>query len=304
MKRFLVNFIAFTFFVSLVYIALLLVWGKLLPSAFNLNLIVANNQSYTQVNLSEVKKFKDVDILFLGSSRAYGSFDTRFYQDKGLSVFNLGTIGQTPIQTKLLLHRYLEMLNPKRIVYEIAPMNLSSDGVESACDILANDLNDRHSLKMMVDKPHLKIINTGIFAFFNSFFNKDATPQSKRKKGKYCKGGFVFFESLRFKEKAMKEPLKKAEFDKNQLKSFKAIIDILKDKNIELMLVQVPFAKKRYAHYSNLNDLFDAKMESYSTYYNFNKLLNLKDSLHFRDATHLNQNGVDIFNAKLYLKLE
>jgi hypothetical protein len=40
-------------------------------------------------------------------------------------------------------------------------------------------------------------------------------------------------------------------------------------------------------------------MSSYSTYYNFNEKMTLNDSLHFYDANHLNQNGVELFNEKL-----
>ena len=40
-------------------------------------------------------------------------------------------------------------------------------------------------------------------------------------------------------------------------------------------------------------------MQSYGTYYNFNEMISLDDSLHFYDSHHLNQNGVNIFNAKL-----
>ena len=40
-------------------------------------------------------------------------------------------------------------------------------------------------------------------------------------------------------------------------------------------------------------------MTKYSTYYNFNKIVTLNDSLHFYDSHHLNQNGVEIFNKRL-----
>ena len=41
-------------------------------------------------------------------------------------------------------------------------------------------------------------------------------------------------------------------------------------------------------------------MRSYGLqYYNFNEIIQLDDSLDFYDAHHLNQNGVNKFNAKL-----
>jgi len=78
-----------------------------------------------------------VDILFLGSSHSYRGFNPQYFS--GYKTFNLGSSAQTPIQTNLLLKRYLHQLNPKTIVYEVYPISLSIDGVESSSDIIAND---------------------------------------------------------------------------------------------------------------------------------------------------------------------
>ena len=40
-------------------------------------------------------------------------------------------------------------------------------------------------------------------------------------------------------------------------------------------------------------------MQNYSSYYNFNTLIKFDDSLHFYDPQHLNQLGVETFNAEL-----
>jgi hypothetical protein len=53
-----------------------------------------------------------------------------------------------------------------------------------------------------------------------------------------------------------------------------------------------------YKSFSN-NDEFEDKIEKYGVYYNFNELIELDDRLHFYNAHHLNQNGVEIFNTKL-----
>jgi hypothetical protein len=124
---------------------------------------------YTRI--SDLKKYKNVDILFLGSSRAYRVFDTRIYAKQGYYSFNLGSSSQTPIQTKLLMKRYLKQLNPKLIVYAVDP-NAFSDGVESAMDIIANDKNDRESLKMLAKINHLKVFNTLIYGYYKDYIHK------------------------------------------------------------------------------------------------------------------------------------
>jgi len=52
------------------------------------------------------------------------------------------------------------------------------------------------------------------------------------------------------------------------------------------------------------NQGFDKLMEGFAEYYNYNEILQLDDSLHFCDAHHLNQSGVDIFNNSLIEKIK
>lgn len=49
------------------------------------------------------------------------------------------------------------------------------------------------------------------------------------------------------------------------------------------------------------NKELDAIFSEEEYYYNFNKMIELNDSLHFSDARHLNQNGVEEYN-KFFIK--
>lgn len=72
----------------------------------------------------------------------------------------------------------------------------------------------------------------------------------------------------------------------------------LKERGIDYILVYTPITKDLYSSYRN-NEYFDSLMSKFGDYYNFNKILNLKDFLHFYDSNHLNQNGVKLFNKKI-----
>jgi hypothetical protein len=61
--------------------------------------------------------------------------------------------------------------------------------------------------------------------------------------------------------------------------------------------VQAPFSKSNYNSYTN-NDEIDRLFSGLGEYYNFNKILNLPDNMYYDDS-HLNQFGVNIYNAKL-----
>lgn len=299
MKKFIFNTILFLFFTTLFYLTLLFVWGRFAPSRFKPNInyrIGSYGHMYSR--LTEIKKYGKVDILFLGSSHAYRGFDTRFFLDNGYKSFNLGSSSQTPAQTKILLKRYLDSLNPELVIYEVYPATFTNDGVESSLDIIANDVNDLHSLIMAKKINNIKIYNTLAYGFIRDLFglNSSFSEQTIKGNDKYISGGYVE------KELGFYNP---TEFDNKeillrdyQLESFDEIVQMLKVKKIELILVYAPIPKVNYHSYVN-NSYFDSVMQTYSTYYNFNQIVSLNDSLHFYDSHHLNQNGVKIFNEKL-----
>jgi len=299
MKKFIFNTFLFLLFTSVIYIAFLNLWGRYAPSLFKPNInyrIGSYGHNYSR--LSEVKNYGEVDILFLGSSHAYRGFDTRIFSENGYKTFNLGSSSQTPTQTKVLLNRYLDKLNPKKVIYEVYPETFKIDGVESSLDLIANDINDIYSLKMALKINNIKTYNTILYGFTRDLLGLNTSYIEKEIKGndKYVSGGFVekeisFYQPTEFKRKEIS-------LRNYQLESFSEIIHIIKDKDIELVLVYAPIPKVNYDSYININ-YFDSIMKNYSTYYNFNEMINLNDSLHFYDSDHLNQKGVKIFNKKL-----
>lgn len=299
MKKFIFNTTFFLLFSSLFYLIFLFIWGLFIPAPFKSNINYRiGSYGHMFSRISEIKKYRNIDILFLGSSHAYRGFDTRLFLENGYKSFNLGSSSQTPIQTKVLLKRYLDILNPKLVIYEVYPETFTLDGVESSLDIIANDVNDIHSLWMALKINNIKIYNTLIYAFFRDILGLNSSFSEPIIKGndKYISGGFVE------KELGFYQPSK---FDKKkilikdyQLESFKEIVQMLNNKKIKLILVYAPIPKVNYYSYFNKH-YFDSLMQTYSTYYNFNEIISLNDSLHFYDSHHLNQNGVKIFNEKL-----
>ncbi len=299
MKKFISNIIFFLLFTSLFYLTFLFVWGRYSPSIFkpNINYRIGS-YGHMSSRLSEIKNYGDVDILFLGSSHAYRGFDTRIFLDNGYKSFNLGSSSQTPAQTKVLLKRYLESLNPELVIYEVYPATFTIDGVESSLDIIANDINDSHSFKMALKNNNIKTYNTLIYGFIRDLLglNKSFSEPIIKGKDKYISGGYVekeigFYQPTEFEKKEIS-------IRDYQLESFSEIVQMVKNKDIELILVYAPIPSVNYNSYSN-NHYFDSIMKRYSEYYNFNEILTLNDLLYFYDYHHLNQNGVNIFNKKI-----
>jgi hypothetical protein len=274
----------------LLYVVLLYASENFLSRRFKPNLNYSIGHNY--LRLEEVKKTHDVDLLFLGSSHAYRGFDTRIFKEAGYKVFNLGSSSQTPTQTLVLLERYLDQLKPKLVVLEVFPLVFTSDGVESTLDLIANDKNDLNSLNMVVNVKNMKAFNTFMYAISKGLM--DSVPDFKLKT--YHSGGYVSRTSLKYNND-VKPHDSKLIFKKQQLKNFETILNRLKRKKIEYVLVQAPITSQMYRSFVNIDE-FNNKMAAYGNYYNFNTQLKLNDTLDFFDNHHLNQNGVTIFNIE------
>ncbi len=303
MKKFVRKIFLFIPFSLAVYLLMLFLWGNFSPGWLKSNLnykLGSYGHSYTR--LKEVKEVKDVDLLVLGSSHAYRGFDPRIFAKQNLNVFNLGSSAQTPIQTKLLLNRYLDQLNPGLVLYEVYPGTFSIDGVESALDLFANDKNDRYSIQMAMEINHVKIYNTLIFAFMRDVLHLNSSYMEPVNKDSdtYVQGGYVERDLKHYGY--FKHLDNKWTFDVSQMRAFGQIIALLNDRGIKVVLIYAPVTGSLYNSYDD-RDHFDSLMNVKAEYYNFNELMNLDDSLYFYDSHHLNQNGVEEFNEKLIDKL-
>ncbi|WP_396157232.1 hypothetical protein [Flavobacterium sp.] len=329
MKKFIVN--CFLFFLCTVffYVILLMLWGSFLPDEFkkNINYRVGTS-GYTYTRLHEVEKYNNINILFVGSSHAYRGFDTRIFKERGLTCFNLGTSSQSPIQTELLLDRYLDKLNPSTIVFEVYPYTFSCDGVESSVDVISNSCVDGNSIKMAANINSLKTYNTLLYAFVHRLFVNEKPVKENlffiESKGNlkyyttYIPGGFM--ESKKewigndtlgksnamkmnsLNEKGIMTDLKiiqtkdgRWEPRQSQIKAFERILKKLKEKNIHVILVQAPINSKYYS-LIKCNKEIDSYFSSKEDYYNFNVLMFFDNELNFTDYDHLNQKGVKKMN--------
>lgn len=282
------------------WVILSCLWGDLVPQSLQENLTYPiGGYGHMFTRLQDVKNETNIDLLIIGSSHAYRGFDTRIFEKEGIKTFNLGSSSQTPIQSELLLERYLNSLSPQIIIYEVYPGILSADGVESAIDIIANDGSDYLSFKMALNINHLKIYNTLLYGFYRDLSGRNSTFREDKRKGDdlYISGGFVQKDLQFFRFTKHASSIWSIRDD--QLKSFENIIQMASDRQIKLYLIQAPITKSLYKSIIN-NTKFDSIMRSYtSTYRNFNNTMQLDDSLFFYDSNHLNQYGVDKFNKEV-----
>ena len=252
------------------------------------------NYGHLYTRASEAAGYGPVDILFLGSSHAYRTFDTRYFDSLGYRTFNLGSSNQTPVQTYVLLQQYLIRLNPKLVVFEVHPDIMAYDGVEGAVDLLSNVPITPASASMALDYRNLKVINTFCYSLIRQWFcgALDHFEEDSIVEGwAYVPGGFVYIpQEPVFVPDSI--PLQDIQVLPEQVQSLSKCLDLLRHHDIPFILVEVPSShalSQSYANYGQYTDL----MATFGPFYQL-PLLPTPDSLYFTDPDHLNHRGVQI----------
>lgn len=247
---------------------------------------------YTKVQ--EARRSQPVDILFLGSSHTYRTFDPRIYARRGLRTFNLGSSNQTPLQTEILLLNLLDSLQPRLVVFEVHPDIMSHDGVEAAIYQLCNVPPTWTMLPMALRTRNMKVTATAAYALPHNLLSPQFHHFTEKKEH-YVAGGYVEHEPAHYSPQPIQtihiQPLKR------QQKALRRCTRILQQRGIPYLLLEVPDTKNLQHAYSNLSD-FQSEISHYGPFL-YPTLSDLDDSLHFYDREHLNQNGVELFNNYL-----
>lgn len=305
MKKFLLKGIGFFILFIIFYVVCLFGYSSFAPQKFRKNVIyVRNGYGYLSTRLVEADKYGPVDVLALGSSHTYRGFDPRIFKRYGISLFNLGSSSQSPVQTEYLLKKYLDKFHPKVVIYDVYYTTLECDGVESGLDVFSNTQKfDMGLLSMALKLNTIPSYNTFIYSYLKTLKGAKVDTAKIKNLDTYIPGGFVERTLKADEYNGQRIAPVHLEMNDMQLKSLNNIIRILKEKNIKLILVQTPFTPDKFASVTN-RDSLDHYLSSLkdATYYNFNDT-NIYKSNYFFDFTHLNNKGVEMYDSILINKL-
>lgn len=296
MKRFVHNVLLFTL-VALAALLLMLVatggTGLLRNVKYH-----AGMWDFTCTRLHEAAETKDVDVLFLGSSHCYRTFDTRYYAAKGLRTFNLGSSNQTPLQSLMLLRLYVDSLRPACVVLEVHPDMMGNDGVESSIYLANNMKLSSELVRMSFATRNMKSVLSMIYSVIrNGLFPRTSCNEALAGgENEYVPGGFVESKGGCYHPEPH-EPVE-IRLDELQVESLQEIVKLLDSKRIPLLIAEVPYTRVLRESYTN-HEWFEKEMSGYGAFVS-PRLAELNDSLHFSDQEHLNQRGVEVFNEYFY----
>lgn len=270
------------------------------------------NVAYTRGNYShllrrgqDVRHYDSIDVLFVGSSRCYRTFDTRYYARHGLTTFNLGSSNQTPLQTLALLQEYLDSLHPRYVVMEVNPDVLCDEGVEGGIDITCNLPVSTPLAAMMLQNGNAYSLNTLALALVKHWQRQDfavsdsliPVDAEKTQFFAYVPGGFV--ESTPHHWQPTAQPPATVVILSQQLKAAKQCHALCSRHGIPLLMVEAPVSNAKYTSYRKHEVFSQAMKEITPAFVDCNALpafADMRDSTHFYDADHMNRDGVAFFN--------
>ncbi len=251
----------------------------------------------------DIKEFRDVDILFCGSSHAYRGFDPRIFAAKGLKTFNMGSTSQTAINAYYLLKQYCDQLNPKLVIYEVYfGALLSEDGLESYYDLLNNAEFSFEIVEMALAARNPNAFN----AMVSTYLDRIAQPLSETKQKRFKKETYIYGGYCERKDSPVKIKFKnfgQVKVASIQVEYLEKIIHFLQERGSTMLLVIHPLPKEllmNVANYPEVSQQFYALAEKHNiAYFDFNEYMELETYRHFKDDNHLNAAGVKIFNDAL-----
>lgn len=273
---------------------------------FNLK-SVKGGYGHSLLRFKEAKSYGKIDLLFIGSSHSYRSFDPSFFDKNNIKSFNLGSSRQTPINSYYLVKEYYNYLKPKKAIIEVFWGVFQNDGQESFIDIVSNsDISINHFL-MLLKLPSLSSFNSFIYNSLQNIISENQI-QKDIENDKYISGGYVensleINKSLNSLKKIKKSRLNKKQMN-FQKKHLTLLITFLKQKKCEPILVLAPVPiefKSSFQDYDVfINEITELSKKNKIKFLDFTNDLSKYDSEYdFYDINHLSNNGVKKFNTEL-----
>ncbi len=257
---------------------------------------------FTLPRIREAETRGEVDILFLGSSHTYRSFDPRIFAEYGYRSFNLGTTGQTPINSYYVLKRYFPKLRPRLVILDIYRNLYDRDGLESFYDLSKNAPFSWEMVAMALALRTPHALNAALDNFFLTQTGRlERAQQQPFEDEVYVPGGYV--ETHKVYTKTPNPKPRRVELQEFQLDYLRRIIDTVHARGSRIVLVSQPEPLeilRAVVNYDEIAATFATIAEEKGVrYFDFNFKLPVQTHVHFSDADHLNPAGVRFYNTAL-----
>lgn len=268
-------------------------------------------------------KSEPVDVLVLGSSHAYRSYEPNTMEmalERRVEVFNMGSSAQSPITSYYILEEVLQNQPPKLVIMDIYFMVFTSD------ELLNNGLMNWNYMKSGPAKwqffreglSRQEQLATLLFPTY--VYRKYLEPKVKKilgrsylppEKGKYLGKGFVGYADtlalnvLQNYNQFDRYQTQLSDFTEKSQEYLLRIARRCRELNIPIVFSVAPIPEisvqkilnypEISAHFAQLADSVDVP------YYDFNRqrLNGLRDEVHYYDDDHMNLAGASYFSREI-----
>jgi len=269
---------------------------------------------------------RSIDILFLGSSHSYRSFNPRIFDEasgKGPS-FNMGSSAQTPMTAYFVLKEALKTQKPRILIYEIFFQGFESD---------KQFVNATYNLEFMRSRDvraefFLNGYEPSDWVYFlvpPLRYRLNTTNAVRLLLGKevpynedfYAGAGYVENPSVVDEETLHRSPMfEKYSFEPGNLQEkhlayFEKIIRLAEENGIRVIFVSSPLpeiSRSKIANYGEIHDYFQKIAVANKIPYIDYNLIDAKERLFavtdYKDADHLNKSGAEKISADLARRLQ
>jgi len=239
-----------------------------------------------------------VDLVFLGASHTYRGFDPRLFADAGYQTMNLGSTNQTPLNTYYVAERYLPALSPRVVVLEVSYNTLSTDGLESARDILVNTSRSWSTTRMAFATENLGAIGYATAKGLDLLPDVGTVQQKEIPGEMYVPGGYC--ETFGQRTSLVTEPAVRFEAKGRQLDYLARISALAGALGARVLWVTLPMPRD-YARRVEGRDqlrivIAAAAARSHAEYCDYSECLPLDPLADFKDVLHLNATGARTFD--------
>jgi hypothetical protein len=307
MRRFLLDLLLFSLVALAAHAVLVTIAGTCSPAGGELNLryLVANDQMLLN-RVREAAELPPTKILVLGSSHAYRGMDPRVFAAHDLRIFNLGSAGQTPLQMEALLRHHLAARAPRLTLIETYPEVFTHRGIECTLDLLANERLGADVVCVALRTMDITVWNTLLYTSIREAFGPPKpmpAPTVATNGDRYVSGGFVEHHESGFTSKRS-EPFHEWRPLPEQLETLRRVVGTLQQAGSRVVLFRAPVLPgNRYV--PEVEARIDSTLSAMPgvPYYDLSELFAPTDTALFYDDHHLDQQGVERFNAELIRQL-
>lgn len=113
----------------------------------------------TWQRFQEFEPKQHYDVVIIGSSHAYRGYDPFVFTQLGLSVFNLGSSAQAPLNTYWIVKEYLDSTNTGLLILDTYEGVMQGTGLESTSDLTQNQPSDAAAAGMAWSLRDLRGMN-------------------------------------------------------------------------------------------------------------------------------------------------